>query len=349
MSKSIISKILFLISLSLITAGLVLIYSQISQEKFKLISPVSQEKDTKAKILDKYTIENLKLKKFPAGKIILNEILDDNDNFSSRLFYFYDNDATVSGLINIPKISKPQGIIILLRGYVDQEVYQTGIGTKRMGEFLSENGFITLSPDFLGYGKSSSPSVYPLEERFQTYTTALSLLASLPNLPEALIEKIPSIPSDFTADNIGLFGHSNGGHITLTVLEITGQNYPTVLWAPVSKPFPYSILYYTDEFEDKGKSLRKLVADFEKDYQSYLYSIDEYFDYINAPLQIHQGKADQEVPVWWSDELVEILKEKNKKVEYFTYLNEDHNFNQGSWNSAASRNLNFFRQHHSTP
>ena len=81
------------------------------------------------------------------------------------------------------------------------------------------------------------------EERFQTYTTAMNLLAG--------IEKWER------AGKIGIWGHSNGGQIALTVLEISQKEYPTVLWAPVSKPFPYSILYYTDEAEDRGKALRK--------------------------------------------------------------------------------------------
>ena len=245
-----------------------------------------------------------------------------------------NNTSSVSGLINIPKTKKPLGTIILIRGYVDREVYESGMGTKRIGEKLASNGFVTVSPDFLGYGTSSWPSGDPLEERFQTYTTVLSLINSLP-------ENLPS--------KIGLFGHSNGGHIAIAALEVTGRNFPAVLWAPVSKPFPYSILYYTDEFDDKGKALRKLVSNFEKDYDVFKYSIDNYLDWINAPLQINQGLADQEVPYWWSDELVQTLKDKNKEVEYYKYPGEDHNFNGGTWDILAARTLNFYLKHFTKP
>ena len=132
-------------------------------------------------------------------------------------------------------------------------------------------------------------------------------------------------------------------------MEITGQSLPAVLWAPVSKPFPYSVLYYTDEFEDKGKYLRKIISDFEKDYRAENYSIDNYFDWINAPVQIHQGLEDTEVPYWWSEELDTILKEKNKDVELFKYTSENHNFNQGSWQTLAARTLNFYLEHFSAP
>ncbi|OGG00687.1 hypothetical protein A2153_02535 [Candidatus Gottesmanbacteria bacterium RBG_16_38_7b] len=321
-------------------SGLRLIGYQFRLSKLKIISPVVYQVEVKERALDHYSIENLKNTRFSPQEIILAD---------QNLFYFKSDSASVSGLINLPDNLPPQGIIVLLRGYVDREIYTTGTGTKRIGEYLSSNGFITLAPDFLGYGQSSSPSAFPLAERFQTYTTTLQLLASLPNLPSSVKKIYPDFNFDFDPAKIGLFGHSNGGHIAVAVLEITGQNYPTVLWAPVSKPFPYSVLYYTDEFEDQGKALRKIISDFERNYQSEKYSITEYFDLINAPLSIHQGLNDQEVPYWWSDELVKILKEKNKNAVYFTYPGENHNFNGGSWITLAAHTRNFYRQNFPIP
>ncbi len=170
----------------------------------------------------------------------------------------------------------------------------------------------------------------------------ISLLSSLPNLNTGL--KAKNINLQIDPGRVGIWAHSNGGQIALSLLEITGKKYPTVLWAPVSKPFPYSILYYTDEFDDHGKALRKLVADFEKDYDAELYSPTNYFDWIKATLQIHQGGSDEAVPQVWSDDLVATLKEKEKHVEYFTYPGENHNFNNGSWSLAASRTSQFFKE-----
>lgn len=324
-------KFLLFLSFSFIILGLSLIVVRTQFPQQNLISPLSGKIIPTGKPFDHYSIENLKKENIPAGKIITGKNISGNPDFSTNLFFLNLQDSSVSGLMNIPKIKKPLRIIILLRGYVDRDIYQSGTGTKRIGEFLAKNGFITIAPDFLGYGNSSKPKVLPLEERFQTYTTVLAL--------------IKSIPVSFPSSNIGLFGHSNGGHIALAALEISGISIPTVLWAPVSKPFPYSILAYTDEFEDKGKALRKLIADFEKDYDITKYSIDGYFDWITAPLEIHQGLADEEVPFWWSDELVQILTEKNKEVTYFKYPGQDHNFNGGSWETLAARTLNFYRQH----
>lgn len=332
-----------LISIIFIITGLSLIAARYGQNQ-SLISPLATVAPVKEKTLESYSIENLKLKTFPPKKFYLAEKLKDETEYSSHLFILGEKESSVSGILNFPKSNNPSGTIVLLRGFIDRQIFQSGTGTKRIGERLAANGFITVAPDFLGYGKSSSPSAFPLEERFQTYTTILTLLNSLTNLYSVLNSEIPELNSQKALENIGIFGHSNGGHIALATLEISGKSYPTVLWAPVGKPFPFSVLAYTDEYDDKGKALRKLIADFEKDYQIENYSIDKYFDYINAPVQIHQGLSDQEVPYWWSEELVQILKSKNKDVSYFTYPGEDHNFNKGTWETLATRTLNFYIQ-----
>jgi len=127
-------------------------------------------------------------------------------------------------------------------------------------------------------------------------------------------------------------------------LAISGKNYPTVLWAPVSKPFPYSILYFTDEFDDHGKALRRAVADFEKDYDIEKYSPTNYLSWINSPIQLHQAVEDEAVPKRWSDQLNQELKKLNKDITYYTYFGENHNFNNGSWGLAIQRSINFYNE-----
>ncbi|MBI2338702.1 alpha/beta fold hydrolase, partial [Candidatus Daviesbacteria bacterium] len=215
-------------------------------------------------------------------------------------------------------------------------------GTQRGGEVFAQNGFITLAPDFLGYGQSDNPSNNSMEERFQTYTAALALLSSLSNLNTGLEASYSGrIRAD--TEKIGLWGHSNGGYIALAVLEITGRNYPTVLWAPVSKPFPYSILYYTDEFDDHGKMLRKALWEFEKDYDAELYSPANYYSWIKAPIQLHQGTLDESIPIKWSDELVKTLEKLQKDIAYFVYPGADHNLLPNGWSLAVERSMAFYK------
>ena len=312
--------------------------------KEDVISPVTREGIfSREKPLDKYAFANLKSHQFPAGSIRLDRILKEESQYISQIFYLDVNDKKVSGLLSIPQEGGVYPVILMLRGFVPVESYTTGIGTQRTGEVFVENGFIALAPDLLGFGESDNPSSNPMEERFQTYSTALTLLASLESLDSALVASYSGrIKAD--TSKVGIWGHSNGGQIALSVLEMTGKSYPTVLWAPVSKPFPYSILYYTDEFDDHGKKLRRVVANFEKDYDVELYSPTNFFDWIKAPIQIHQGTNDDAVPKKWSDELYEKLKELEKDVSYLTYPNSDHNLMPEGWNLAVQRSIEFYRE-----
>lgn len=271
------------------------------------------------KPLEKYSFERLRQKDYQGGNIVV-----DGDKF----FLTYEG-KRVSGQINVPKGEGPFPVVIMLRGYVDKEVYETGIGTRKVAAVLTQNGFMTLAPDWLGYGESDPESNDILAARFEKIVTAMYLLNAINYLPYA------------NGHKLSLWGHSNGGQMALSVLAISGQAIPTVLWAPVSKPFPYSILYYSDDLDDRGKMIRKAVADFERDYDADDYSVTNYYTLIKAPLQIHQGTADESVPKSWSDQLVADLKQVMTDVTYHVYTGADHNLNP-AWNTVVGRDVAFF-------
>lgn len=289
-----------------------------------------------------WVFESKPLEKYSFPKLRERVFMPDGIWIEGDKFYYWVDPASagqaskkVSGQIHKPVGSVPTNgwpVVIMVRGYVDREIYQPGIGTRRAAEVFAKNGFVTLAPDFLGYGGSDMPPVNVIEDRFWRPVEALQLIASLANLDFVNPEKV------------GLWGHSNGGQIALSVLEISGKNYPTSLWAPVSKPFPYSILNYTDEHDDYGKALRRVVAGFEALYDSDEFSIHNFYDWISAPVQIHQGTNDAAVPLKWSQSLAKSLKDKGKEVELYVYPGADHNLAGGdnAWNLAVQRSLLWF-------
>jgi len=289
------------------------------------------------KPLEKYSILNLSKTIVKPVKINIEENISENEDFNSHLCSInFDptlknkDTKKVTGLINLPNKQGKFPLVLMLRGYVDQKLYTTGIGTQRGGEYFAKNGFITIAPDFLGYGGSDTETSNIFESRFQTYTTALTVLNSLSSIDQ------------WDQKNVFIWGHSNGGQIALTLLEITGRQIPTVLWAPVSKPFPYSILYYTDESEDLGKLIRKELSLFEENYDVNKFSIHNYLDRIKAPMEIHQGTLDDAVPVTWTNKLVKKLEDLELDPKYHKYPGADHNL-QPSWNLAVQQSLNFFQ------
>lgn len=310
-------------------------------------SPESPITQFKPRPLDKYTIENLSKAQIQPSKIEIGETVKEDKEFISYFFSFSldptlsgKNKKKVTGLINIPSGNGPFPAVVMFRGYVDQKAYATGDGTRRVGEYFATNGFITIAPDFLGYGGSDVEATNIFESRFQTYTTALTLLKSIyePSFAKAMEGK-------WDGKNIFIWGHSNGGHLALAFLEITGKAYPTVLWAPVSAPFPYSILYYLDETEDSGKLIIQKLAEFFELYDPKLYSVTNYYGKIapETPIQIHQGTADDAVPLNWTNSLAKTLQGLNLKLDYFTYADTDHNL-QPAWSQVVARDLDFFRK-----
>lgn len=322
----------------------------------KLVSPLGETKEIQTPLYE-YSFEKLKEKKFTPKKIELVEKMSDGEGFKSWLFKFETDEGWVSGQANLPDQSqfsinnqgKDYPVIIMIRGYVEKEKYQTGIGTKNVAAYFAKNGFVTLAPDFLGYGQSDPESDDDLKSRFIRPATILQLIASIEgNSQIATGGTIRYPPRNDT--KIGIWGHSNGGQIALSVLELTDKIIPTALWAPVSKPFPYSILYYTDDIDDHGKYLRNLVSDFERDYDAEKFSLINYFSLIKSPIQLHQGTADESVPKKWSDDLAGALKKENIKINYFTYPGADHNLKPASsvggpgWDTTVKRDLEFFKK-----
>lgn len=301
----------------------------------------------KPKPLLKYSIDSLSKTEVKPVKI---EVEDNNTfsfEFDPTLEYKHslasgtsktkENLKKVTGAINTPETEGKYPVVILIRGFVDQSIYKTGMGTSKVGEYLSSNGYITLAPDFLGYGGSSSESSNIFETRFQTYTTVLTLLSSITS------ENIPN----WDGRNVFIWAHSNGGQIALTTLTATGKDYPAVLWAPVTESFPYSILFYTNESEDGGKYLRKELSKFENEYNVDDFNFNKYLDRLNTSIEYHLGTNDDAIPLEWRDRFVKRMEKLDiytNEVETFKNYNHpgaDHNMIP-LWGDVIEKTLQFF-------
>lgn len=291
---------------------------------------------------DKYSFERLVERVDRASEIELGEEIATTPEYSSYIFYYTSEGRRISGQLNLPNLSRLMSVVVMARGYVEKDGYTTGTGTRNVAAVYAKNGYITIAPDFSGYGVSDPEDPNALGARLVKPVEMLDLIASLTSLPQVDLSRVY------------LWGHSNGGQIMLSVAEVLGQREKVkgasgqarvlgvTLWAPVSKPFPYNILFYTDEADDQGKWLRSEIAKFEADYDVYKYSIDRHLDWIQMPLIIHQGTVDDAVPVEWSRELKERLKEQEKSYTYYEYPGADHNM-RPSWDSVVSRDIGFFR------
>jgi dipeptidyl aminopeptidase/acylaminoacyl peptidase len=301
--------------------------------------------------LAEYNFENLKKREnkglaiSEVGKVLVVEearptiiekykkegIIKEN-NFKSRAITFVSNGKKISGMMNVPtdnKVSQKYPVIIMIRGFAEAEGYFVGSGSWKAADELARNGFITISLDFLGYGLSDGESTDILEARFEKPVSVIDLIESA--------KKLKYVDSN----RIGIWSHSNGGQIAVSVLEITSQNYPTVLWAPMTNPFPQSVLETMDDSEG-GLIVKKRIQDFEKEYDSKLYAIDNYYSWIQAPILIHQGTEDVWCKVKWQENFKKELEKYSKEVYLDIREGDDHNLKQ-SWDEVIKMDIEFYK------
>lgn len=308
----------------------------VSDARTAFVNPLSNSVPSLTRpSLDHYAFPYLKGQPAHPSQIVLDTVIQNEDNFTAYQFSYVTEGKRMTGQLNVPNVATPAAgfpVIVMLRGFVDPSIYTTGLGTRNAARVLASNGYVTVAPDFFGYGDSAPEDPDVMMARLTKPVHVIDLIASLATL------------SFVNEESLGMWGHSNGGQIALSVLEITGKKIPTTLWAPVSVAFPYSVLYYTNDSDDKGKALRQVLYEFEQGHDVFDYSIDRYWGWITAPIQLHHGTADSAAPIEWSRELEITLKKLEKDIGYYEYEGADHNLQPG-WDTVVDRDLNFFSIH----
>ena len=249
--------------------------------------------------------------------------------FTTQEIRFKSEGKWVSGMMNLPVGNglKPFRTIIMIRGYAEPVGYYVGSGTWKAADEFAKAGYTTISLDFLGYGHSDAESADVLEARFQKVTEVMDLIESVKQL--SWVDK----------NRIGIWAHSNGGQIALSVLEVTGQKYPTALWAPMTDPFPQSLIDTADEGQAKDEA-EAFVNLFLKHYDGRRYAFENYYDWIKAPVLIQQGTNDSQVKLEWQTPVAKAIG-----AELVVYDGADHNMGgkKGEiWKEAVKKDIEFF-------
>jgi len=325
-----------------------------------LLSPFNAKE--KSFPLLQYTIPNLAKRRYQPSPITIEETLEEDDQFNSYVFSYLSLGKKITGQLNIPTelleaaAGEVAPVIIMLRGFVPEEIYTTGAGTSSAAGVLAENGYVTLAPDFLGFGSSDPEPADVWEARFIKPINVIELITAIKANPTIRVSLLNEQDITLDSTNLGIWAHSNGGQIALTVLETLGEPIPTTLWAPVTSPFPYSILYFSDENEDEGREARAWVAQFERDYDGREFSLTQHLNRLTGPIQVHHGGADEAAPIVWSNEFIDKIEAENSRrgtngetelpeidLTYYQYPGADHNL-QPDWNTVIQRDVVFFNQ-----
>ena len=307
------------------------------------INPIGNGlKPFRTNYLEKYDFDNLRNRGGIGGEIsILGNIKAVEDRrklqssnynlqnkFETKEISFVSDGKKISGMMNyFPERNSLSPVMIMIRGYAEPKGYYVGSGTWKAADEFAKAGYTTISIDFLGYGHSDAESTDVLEARFQKVTEVMDLIESVKQLPWVNKSKI------------GIWAHSNGGQIALSVLEVTGQKYPTALWAPMTDPFPQSLIDTADEGQAKHEA-EAFVNLFLKHYDGRRYAFENYYDWIKAPVLIQQGTNDSQVKLEWQLPVV-----KATGAELVVYDGADHNMGDKKgeiWKEAVKKDVTFY-------
>ncbi|HEU5087951.1 MAG TPA: alpha/beta fold hydrolase, partial [Roseiflexaceae bacterium] len=167
-----------------------------------------------------YTIEGLRNRAYGAeGEIEIVSVMERAPNFTRYLIAYHGDGLRLTGMMNRPNGDGPFPVVILAHGYYPLDVYQTGNGTKLAADYLANQGFLTLSPDFRSHaGSDRAPNLF----RAGHVIDVLHLIPMAQRL------------SDAQPGKVLLWGHSNGGAIAAKVIEASDQMAGALIYAPAS-------------------------------------------------------------------------------------------------------------------
>ena len=289
-------------------------------------------------------VSYMRSRNYPGSDLKIEQILSDGSNYKRYVASYYSDNLKIYGLLTVPVGQVPAHgfpAIIFNHGYITPESYTSTGNYIAYVDALARNGYVVFKPDYRGNGKSEGT---PGSSYFSTNYDVDDLNAI------ASVKKYSVVNSS----KIGIWGHSMGGHITLVDLVVSNDVKAAVIWGGVVGSYN-DILYnwqnrvaYHPDAEDlklRNMGSQDLLTQYGTPTQNpdFWNSIDPIvnLNFVNAPVQIHVGLADEEVPPDSSQNLFDKLKGLGKTVEFYSYTGADHNISQ-SFNLAMQRSISFF-------
>ena len=292
------------------------------------------------------SIEYMRKQSYPGSDLVVEQELPDGANYHQYIASYKSEGLKIYGLLTVPIGEKPKTgwpVIIFNHGYITPDQYQT---TERYVAYVAgfaRNSYIVFKPDYRGHGNSEGQ---PLGAYYSPAYT-IDVLNAISTLRRY---------KDADPQRIGMWGHSLGGNITLRAMVVSKDIKAAVLWAGVVGTYDELLTKWrrtSPRRPPDSQALRHLSSIREnlqktygtpKDNPSFWHSIDPrfYLNDISSPVQLHHGLADESVPWEFSESLKNNLEKEGKAVEYYTYVDADHNISSPNFEVAMQRSVNFF-------
>lgn len=278
-----------------------------------------------------YTIEGLRARSYGGGSFEIVRTLSRTPQFTRELFAYTSDGLRITGQLTRPRGDGPFPVVVLNHGYFPLDVYRTGFDTQHASDFLAARGFLCLAPDFRSHaGSDDAPNVFSAGHVIDV----LNLLPLIAALPEA------------RPGPVAMWGHSNGGEITLKASMASDQIAAALIYAPASPDTAdnYWTYYQYDPPGDPRHVATYPLTPAEAPELYARLSPINHLRYVRPPVQLHFGTADEQVPRTWIDKLYDGLVAEGKPVELFLYEGGRHSLQGAAKQRYLERTAAFFTQ-----
>lgn len=287
------------------------------------------------------SIETMRSGDYPGSDIVIEQTLSPGSNYNRSIVSYKSEGLKIYALLTVPLGDPPAGgwpVIVFNHGFIPPAEYQTAERYIAYADAFSRNGYIVLKSDYRGHGESEGKA----GGGYGSPDYTIDILNAV-----STIKKY----KDVDPERIGMWGHSMGGFITIRSMVITKDIKAGVIWGGVVASYPDLVRNWrrgrpTLPVPTGARRWRQVLIETygEPEANPQFWnsiSANSYLQDISGPLQLHHGTADASVPLEFSVNLNEELKDAGKTVELYTYSGDDHNIS-ANLSLALQRSVDFF-------
>ena len=290
------------------------------------------------------SIPALRAGSYPGSDIVIENELAPGAGYHRYYAYYLSEGLKIYDLLTVPDAPMPPGgwpAIVFNHGFIPPQIYRTTERYVAYVDDLASAGYIVYKIDYRGNGSSQGVAIGAYADPGYT-VDVLNAIASIKRFPKV------------NPNQIGIWGHSMGGFLTLRAMVISKDIKAGVIWSGVVGSYADIINHWhrpavTPTTQPGAPNWRLSWLDiYGSPEQNPAFwdslSANSYLSDLSGPLQLHHDTGDSEVPYAFSETLAKEVKAAGKTVEFYSYPGDDHNLTN-SFGLAMTRTIEFYNQY----